>query len=180
MGCITVETIKHIKDTQIDQNGNPRDIISEALAKWNSYGLYTQAVHDRIWQEYEYRMIGSCDVERWIGAFGNYLATIAEVYVGRLSMQASVTPDVGGLITRTYGERTDKGVSEDMPDTASPDTDPYTYPSARNSMIKGTQTDTEHDSGSSAEHLSEYYKNLKDPLDDMMRDISKYWLNLWC
>lgn len=177
--CIEVETIGHIKATQT-VNGQPRDVISEALAKWNAYGTFTQAVHDRIWQEYEYRMIGSCDVDRWVGALGNFLATISEVYTGRLSMQATVTPEIGGIITRTYGERTDRSVAEDMPDTASPDTDPYVYPSDRSKIVKGVQTDTEHDSGSTAGHLKEYYDDLRDPLDDMMRDLAPYWLNSWC
>lgn len=178
--CIEVETIQHIKDTQTDAMNNPRDVISEALAVWNSYGSYTSKIHDRIWQDYRYRMIGSCDVDRWVQVLGDRLGALAEVYTGRLSMQASVTPDLGGAITRTYGERTDRSVSEDMPDTASPDTDPYTYPSDRNRSVKGSQTDTEHDSGSSAGHLREYYRDLQDPLDDLMRDIDNLWLNRWC
>jgi len=177
--CIEVETIQHIKDTQRDASDNPRDVISEALSIWNSYGSYTSQVHDRIWQDYRRRMIGSCDVDRWVEALGDRLAALSEVYVGRLTMQASITPDIGGVITRVYGERTDRSVSEDMPDTASPDTDPYTYPSDRNKAIKGMETDSEHDSGSSASHLKEYYKDLQDPLDDMMRQISDLWLNRW-
>ena len=181
--CIEVETIQHIKDTQ-DVNGTPRDVISEALAVWNSYGTYTGAVHDRIWMDYRLRMIGSCDVDRWVQLLGDRLGALAEVYVGRLDMQATViTPDMGGTITRVYGSRKDdtSSVTEDMPDTSTPLTDTYLYPSTRgkSETNKGSQTDTEHDSGSTAEHLKNYYRDLKDPLDDMMRDISEFWLNRW-
>ena len=181
--CLEVETIQHIKDTQTDASNNPRDVISEALAIWNYYGSYTSKVHDRIWQDFRYRMIGSCDVDRWIAVLGDRLGAIAEVYIGRLSMQASVTPDIGGKITRTYGSRKDdsSSVSEDMPDTSTPLSDTYLYPSSRNKneMNKGQQTDTEEDSGSSAAHLKEYYRDLQDPLDDMMREIDNLWLNRW-
>ena len=217
--CIEVETIQNIKDTQT-VNGTPRDVISEALAIWNKYGTYTGAVHDRIWQDYRRRMIGSCDVDRWVELLGDRLAALSEVYVGRLSMQATVvTPDMGGTITRTFAQRIDTvdrdayddtidypartdttdSVSEDMPDTASPNTDPYLYPSNRSKSSNGlgahkdtyghgkqkdtltyaAHTDTEHDSGSTAAHLKEYYQDLKDPLDDLMRDIAALWLNRW-
>ena len=181
--CIEVETIQHIKDTQTS-NGNPRDVISEALAVWNSYGTYTGAIHDRIWMDYRLRMIGSCDVDRWVQLLGDRLGALAEVYVGRLDMQATVvTPDIGGTITRIYGARKDDAasVTEDMPDTSTPLTSSVLYPSTRgkSETNKGSQTDTEHDSGSTAAHLKEYYRDLTDPLDDMMRDISEFWLNRW-
>ena len=178
--CIEIETIQHIKDTQTDALNNPRDVITEALNIWNSYGSYTSQIHDRIWQDYRLRMIGSCDVDRWVQVLGDRLGALSEVYVGRLSMQATVTtPDLGGTETYVYGSRTDSGYNEDMPDTASPDTDPYMYPSARNHMTKGQQTDTRHDMGSTAGHLKEYYRDLTDPLDDMMRQIADLWLNRW-
>lgn len=181
--CIEIETIQHIKDTQT-VNGQPRDVITEALGVWNSYGAYTAAIHDRIWMDYRLRMIGDCDVDRWVQLLGDRLGAISEVYVGRLTMQATVTtPDMGGTITRVYGARKDDAasVSEDMPDTSTPLTSSYLYPSARskNETNKGQQTDTEHDSGSTAAHLKEYYRDLTDPLDDMMRDISELWLNRW-
>lgn len=182
--CIEIETIQHIKDTQLDASNNPRDVITEALNLWNSYGTYTAKVHDRIWQDFRYRMIGSCDVDRWVTVLGDRLGALAEVYVGRLTMQATVvTPDLGGVITRTYGARKDDAAaySEDMPDTSVPLTDPYLYPSNRSKSEtnKGSQTDTEHDSGSTAGHLKEYYRDLTDPLDDLIRDIENLWLNRW-
>ena len=185
MACyLEVETIQRIKETQLDASLNPRDVVTEALNVWNSYGTYTSKIHDRIWQDFRYRMIGSCDVDRWINVLGDRLGAIAEVYVGRLDMQASVVADLGGIITRTYGARKDdaNSVSEDMPDTSTPLTSSYIYPSTRgkSETNKGSQTDTEHDSGSSAAHLKDYYRDLKDPLDDMMRDISEFWLNRWC
>lgn len=181
--CIEIETIQHIKDTQTDAMNNPRDVISEALAVWNSYGSYTSKIHDRIWQDYRFRMIGSCDVDRWVQVLGDRLGALAEVYVGRLDMQATVTtPDMGGVITRIYGSRKDSNsyVSEDIPQTAVLNSS-YTYPSNRgkNELDKGSQTDTEHDTGSTAEHLKQYYRDLTDPLDDLMRDISELWLNRW-
>ena len=219
--CIEIETIQHIKDTQLDSSNNPRDVISEALNVWNAYGSYTSKIHDRIWQDYRYRMIGTCDVDRWVQILGDRLGALSEVYVGRLSMQATVTtPDMGGVLTRTFAQRIDtvdrdahddtidypartdttNNINEDMPDTASPDTDPYTYPSNRSKTSNGigahkdtygygkqkdtltyaAHTDTEHDTGSTAEHLKEYYKDLTDPLDDLIRDIGNLWLNMWC
>ena len=178
--CIEVETIQHIKDTQTDASNNPRDVISEALAVWNYYGSYTSKIHDRIWQDYRYRMIGSCDVNRWVIVLADRLGALAEVYVGRLSMQATViTPYIGGTQTATYGQRTDTGYDEDMPDTPTPDTDPYLYTSGRRKSVKGQEVDTVEGMESSATRLKDYYKDLKDPLDDLMRDISDLWLNRW-
>ena len=187
--CITAETIQHIYDTQTMEDGaisSVVPVITQALDSWGYYDSFTQLVHDRIWQDYRYRMISSCDVDYWVECLGDYLAAISLVYCERLQVTQNVLTDgleVGGIRTSVYGAREDEnnGVSEDMPDTSTPLSSSYTYPATRSKskLNKGEQTDTHTDESGTSEHLRKFYENTRDPLDDMMKDISKFWLNRW-
>lgn len=186
---IEVETIQHIYDSQtveIEGEDVPRDVVDEAMGMMVSvdFGVFASVVHDRIWSDFRLRMIGSCDTDTWVQLLADKLDSIGMVYYTRMQAITAVEDltDIGGVITRVYGTRTDtgKGINEEMPDTKSLQTD-ITYPStkAHSENVKGEQTDTEHDSGSAAEHLSKFYDALRDPLDDMMRDLSVLWMNMW-
>ena len=187
---IEVETLQNVLDTQTmdDGNGNdiPRDMVTEAMGKMVSmdFQTYTAVIHDRIWEDFRYRMIGSDDVDLWVQLLADKLDAIGMVYYVRMTALTGVDDisAVGGTVTRTYGSRTDssEGITEDMPDTSSLQTS-ITYPDSKThgESVKGEQTDYEHDSGSAAEHLSDLYDALRDPLDDMMRDLAPLWMNMW-
>ena len=188
--CFEVETIQHIYDSQTvdDGNGNdvPRDVIYEAMAGMtNDWDTYAQQVHDRIWQDMRYRMIGSCDVDMWVQMLTDRMDAVFFTNMVRFDMTSNEITNglhVGGTETRVYGERTDsgEGVSEDMPDTSSTST-AITYPSSKsqNKNTKGEQTDTITDMGSSAEHLKDTYEAIRDPFDWLMKDLESLWLNAW-
>ncbi len=187
---IEVETLQNVLDTQTmdDGNGNdiPRDMVTEAMGKMVSvdFGTFTDPIHDRIWADFRYRMIGSDDVDLWVQLLADKMDAIGMVYYNRMLAMASVDniAELGGTLTRTYGSRTDssEGVSEDMPDTSSLQTS-ITYPDSKThgESTKGEQTDYEHDSDSTAKHLSDFYDALRDPLDDMMRELSPLWMDMW-
>ena len=187
---IEVETLQNVLDTQTmdDGNGNqiPRDMVTEAMGKMVSmdFQTYTAVIHDRIWADFRYRMIGSDDVDLWVQLLADKLDAVGMVYYVRMMALTGVDDlsDIGGTITRTYGSRTDssENVSEDMPDTKTL-LSSITYPSGKDhgEATKGEQTDYEHDSGSAAKHLSDMYDALRDPLDDMMRDLAPLWMDMW-
>ena len=187
---IEVETLQNVLDTQTmdDGNGNdvPRDMVTEAMGKMVSvdFGVFADPIHDRIWADFRYRMIGSDDVDLWVQLLADKMDAVGMVYYNRMLAAASVDniAELGGTVTRTYGSRTDssEGISEDMPDTSSLQTS-ITYPDSKThgESTKGEQTDYEHDSDSAAKHLSDLYDALRDPLDDMMRELAPLWMDMW-
>lgn len=188
--CFEVETIQHIYDSQTvdDGNGNdiPRDVVAEAIdGMTNDWDSYTQQVHDRIWQDMRYRMIGSCDVDMWVRMLTDRMDAVFFTNMVRFDATTNEITNglyIGGTETRVYGQRIDsgEGVSEDMPDTSSIST-VITYPSSKSKSenTKGEQTDTVTDMGSSAEHLRDYYEAVRDPFDWLMKDLESLWLNAW-
>lgn len=188
--CETIEvpTLQYIHDTETavydeDIGEVPRDIVLEALAHTEgAYGDFESAVHDRIWNDYRFRMFGTCDADMFARILGDRLS--AEAYTAVMSIQAVVDMTdrtlLGGLRTITRGSRTDtrNSTDEDLPDNFAA---AYTYPTARGSdtNVYGEQTDTETDMRGSAELARETMDALRDPLDALMRAISGCWLNRW-
>lgn len=186
--CIEVPTIQSVYDSETAEYtpGTPvnRDLVHEALAVTDgAYGSYETAVHDRIWQDYRYRMIAGCDEDTWVQVLGDRLA--AEAYSAVAVMDAATnaaTTVTNPADTRTivHGSRTDTlgRTREDLPDNFTSD---YTYPTERgeDSNQYGSQTDTETTNRSVARQLRELMEDIKDPLDDLMRAIAGCWLNRW-
>ncbi len=186
--CIEVPTLQSVYDSETAEYtpGTPenRDLVLEALAlTGGAYSTYETAVHDRIWQDYRYRMIASCDEDIWVQVLGDRLTAEAYSAVAVMDAVAAVGSNVADPAdTRTIvrGARTDNlgTTDEDLPDnfTAS-----YTYPTSRGTAKNeyGSQTDTETTNRSAARQLRDLMDDIKDPLDDLMRHIADCWLNRW-
>ena len=188
--CFEVETIQHIYDSQTvdDGNGNdiPRDVIAEAIdAMTNDWDSYAQQVHDRIWQDMRFRMIGSCDVDMWVQMLTDRMDAVFFTNMVRFDATTNEITDglhIGGTETRVYGSREDdtEGITEETPATSQYNAT-YSYPSgkSKSKFSKGEQTDTVTDMGSSAEHLKDTYETIRDPFDWLMKDLESLWLNAW-
>lgn len=187
--CIEVPTLQSVHDSETavydeDVGEVPRDLVAEALTLTGGvYGSYADAVKERIWNDYRYRMLGTCDTDMFVRILGDRLT--AEVYtaVAALDAVTAAGTDVavlGGTRTVVRGQRTDTLTREreDMPDNFS---DTYTYPSekSKDTNAVGTQTDTETDGVSTAARLRDLMDALRDPLDSLMYAIRECWLNRW-
>lgn len=187
--CIEVPTLQSVYDSETavydeDIGEVPRDLAAEAVGLTGGvYGSYADAVKERIWNDYRYRMLGTCDTDMFVQILADRLTAEAYTAVAAMDAVSAASSDVavlGGTRTIVRGQRIDtlERKREDLPDnfTAS-----YTYPSEKteDKNTYGTYTDTETDVGSTAEHLRELMDALRDPLDGLMRAISGCWLNRW-
>ncbi len=185
--CIVVPTLQSVFDSETRDYGDgdeSRDLVREAMALTNGvYSSYADAVKERIWNDYRYRMLGTCDTDMFVQILADRLTAEAYTAVAALDAVTTASTDVavpGGTRTIVRGQRIDtlEKKREDLPDnfTAS-----YTYPSEKSEdkNTYGSYTDTETDAVSTAEHLRELMDALRDPLDGLMRAISGCWLNRW-
>lgn len=187
--CIEVPTLQSVHDSETavydeDVGEVPRDLAAEAMTlTGGAYGSYADAVVSRIWNDYRYRMLGTCDKDMFVRILADRLT--AEAYTAVASMDAvtAASADVaelGGTRTVVRGQRTDTLTREreEMPDDFST---VYTFPSekSKDTNAVGTQTDTETDGVSTAARLRDLMDALRDPLDSLMYAIRECWLNRW-
>ena len=187
--CIEVPTLQSVHDSETavydeDVGEVPRDLAAEAMTlTGGAYGSYADAVVSRIWNDYRYRMLGTCDTDMFVQILGDRLTAEAYTAVASMDAVAAASADVavlGGTRTVVRGQRTDTLTKEreEMPDNFS---DTYTYPSekSKDTNALGTQTDTETDGVSTAARLRDLMDALRDPLDSLMYAIRECWLNRW-
>ena len=188
--CVEVPTLQSVHDSEtrdydedVSTPETPRDLVYEAMQAGSSnWDTYTDLVHDRIWQDYRYRMLGTCDTDMFVQLLADRLdACFYETFMACTAVTAAYEDmQLGGLITSVHGSRTDtlKRKREDLPDDFS---DTYTYPTEKAEDINdyGEQTDTVTDGRGSAEILRTFMDALKDPLDKLMAQIADLWLNMW-
>lgn len=198
--CVEVPTLQSVYDTETRDYDNdpltdpsPRDLVYEAMTLMENaagdtvadiYDSYTGAVMNRIWQDFRYRMLGTCDTDMFVRILADRL--FAESYAAIAQMEM-----VGAVVSSTYlsipGKVTEaqaytdtfKHKREDLPDDFS---DTYTYPSEKTEDTddRGQRIVFEMGpNGTVSEALRDSMKALKDPLDDLMRAISGCWLNRW-
>lgn len=187
--CIEVPTLQSVHDSETavydeDVGEVPRDLVLEAMSlTGGAYVTYADAVAERIWNDYRYRMLGTCNKNMFVRILADRLT--AEAYTAVASMDAvtSVGADVtvlGGTRTVVRGQRTDTLTREreDMPDDFNVN---FTYPAekSKDTNAVGTQTDTETDGVSAAARLRDLMDSLRDPLDSLMYAIRECWLNRW-
>lgn len=103
--CIEVETPQSILD---DDN---LDVFSVILT---NYGTYKQTCSDYLWEMYRYRMLGSCDRNRWIQAAKDradfLLHKYGVIFDGITGADLSII-EAGGYVMTTESQ------SEDLPQT---------------------------------------------------------------
>ena len=188
--CIEVPTLQSVYDSETrdydedpDTPETPRDLVYEAMGlQINDWDTYADMVHDRIWQDYRYRMLGTCDKDMFVRLLADRLdACFYDTFMACSAVTVAYEDmHIGGMITTVHGSRTDtlKRKREDLPDDFS---DTYTYPSekAEDTNDYGEQTDTVTDGRGSAEILKAFMDALKDPLDKLMGQIADLWLNMW-
>lgn len=187
--CITVPTLQSVSDSETavydEEVGEvSRDLVYEAMQLTDgAYGDYENAVAARIWNDYRYRMLGTCDEDMFVQILADRLT--AEAYTAVMSIEAvtegmALGTLLGGKRTVVRGSREDSvdTEGEEFPDSFNAN---YTYPSDRSKTTQnyGEQTDTETDYRSGPQLIRETLDALKDPLDDLMRNISGCWLNMW-
>ena len=185
--CIEVPTLQSVFDTELRDYGDgdeARDLVREAMILTGGvYSSYANVVMDRIWYDYRYRMLGTCDTDMFVQILADRLTAEAYTAVAAMEAVTAAGADVavpGGTRTIVRGQRIDtlERKREDLPDNFIAS---YTYPSEKSEdkNTYGTYTDTETDTASTAEHLRELMDALRDPLDGLMRAISGCWLNRW-
>lgn len=187
--CVEVPTLQSVYDSETavydeDVGEVPRDLVAEAVTLTDGlYGDFADSVAARIWNDYRYRMLGTCDEDMFVRILADRLS--AEAYTAVMGMQAVAEASelgtlLGGKRTVVRGSREDSvdTEGEEFPDNFSA---AYTYPSDRSKTTQnyGEQTDTETDYRSGPQLIRETLDALKDPLDDLMRNISGCWLNMW-
>ena len=184
--CIEVPTLQSVYDSETRDYGDgdvARDLVSEALTLAGSvFGDYEQAVYNRIWSDYRYRMLGTCDEDMFVQLLADRLTaeaftTVAQIEAVSGASDSLIDPDH----VVTSGQHTDtlKRKREDLPDNF---TDTYTYPSEKTEDTNdyGEHVMTEYGAGrTKAEAVRAAMEAFKDPLDDLMRAISGCWLNMW-
>ena len=188
--CVEVPTLQSVYDSEtrdydedVSTPETPRDLVYEAMqAQTNDWDTYADMVHDRIWQDYRYRMLGTCDKDMFVQLLADRLdACFYDTFMACNAVTAAYEDmHIGGLITTVHGTRTDTLTRkrEDLPDDFS---DTYTYPTEKgeDSNVYGEQTDTVTDGRGSAEIIRAFMDALKDPLDKLMAQIADLWLNMW-
>ena len=184
--CIEVPTLQSVYDSETRDYGDgdeERDLVREAMDLTGSvYGDYEDAVAARIWNDYRYRMLGTCDEDMFVRILADRLTAESLTTV----MQIDAITAAGDTLTDpdhvvTSGQHTDTLTHkrEDLPDNFS---DTYTYPSEKTEDTNdyGEHVVTEYGAGrTKAEALRAAMEAFKDPLDDLMRAISVCWLNRW-
>ena len=195
--CIEVPTLQSVYDSETrdyDEDGtdDPRDLVYEAMQSENMSGdtvadifdSYAGAVYMRIWQDFRYRMLGTCDLDMFVRMLSDKLLSESYAAIAQMQMVGDTTGagylTVPGRVVES-GQHTDtfKRKREDLPDDFS---DTYTYPSekAEDTNDYGQHTVMEMGpNGTVSESLRDAMNALKDPLDDLMRAISGCWLNRW-
>ena len=187
--CIEVPTLQSVHDSETavydeDVGEVPRDLAAEAMTlTGGAYGSYADAVVSRIWNDYRYRMLGTCDTDMFVRILGDRRTAEAYTAVASMDAVAAASADVtvlGGTRTVVRGQRTDTLTREreEMPDDFS---ERWTYPSdkSKDTNAVGSQTDTETDGVSTAARLRDLMDALRDPLDSLMYAIRECWLNRW-
>ena len=184
--CIEVPTLQSVYDSETKDYGDgdeERDLVREAMDLTGGvYTDYEDTVAARIWNDYRYRMLGTCDEDMFVRILADRLTAEAYTAVAQIEAVAAASATIGDADhVVTSGQHTDTltHTREDMPDNFS---DTYTYPSEKSedSNTYGEHVVTEYGTGrTKAEAVRAAMEAFKDPLDDLMRAISVCWLNRW-
>lgn len=187
--CIEVPTLQSVYDSETrdydedsDTPETPRDLVYEAMnLTGGAYGAYEDAVAARIWNDYRYRMLGTCDTDMFVRILADRLTAEALTAVMQMDAVTAATTITDADHVVTSGQHTDTRTHkrEDLPDNF---TDTYTYPSEKSEDTDsyGEHVVTEYGAGrTKAEAVRAAMEAFKDPLDDLMRAISGCWLNRW-
>jgi hypothetical protein len=188
--CIEVPTLQSVYDSETrdydedsDTPESPRDLVYEAMNLTGGvYGAYEDAVAARIWNDYRYRMLGTCDTDMFVQILADRLTAEAYTAVAQIKAVTDASDTIGDTDhVVTSGEHTDTlgHTREDMPDNFNAN---FTYPSdkSEDSNVYGEHVVTEYGAGrTKAEAVRAAMQAFKDPLDDLMRAISVCWLNRW-
>ncbi len=188
--CIEVPTLQSVYDSETrdyDEDAStpetPRDLVYEAMQLTDGvYTTYEDAVAARIWNDYRYRMLGTCDTDMFVRILADRLTAEAYTAVAQIKAVTDASDTIGDTDhVVTSGQHTDTLTHkrEDLPDNF---TDTYTYPSEKSEDTNsyGEHTVTEYGAGrTKAESVRAAMEAFKDPLDDLMRAISVCWLNRW-
>lgn len=184
--CIEVPTLQSVYDSETRDYGDgdeERDLVREAMDLTGSvYGDYEDAVAARIWNDYRYRMLGTCDEDMFVRILADRLTAEGYTAVAQMDMvtaAASTITDPDHVVTSGQHTDTLTHKREDLPDNFS---DTYTYPSEKSedSNAYGEHVVTEYGADrTKAEAVRAAMQAFKDPLDDLMRAISGCWLNRW-
>lgn len=186
--CIEVPTLQSVYDSETRDYGDgdeERDLIREAMALTGSvYGDYEDTVEARIWNDYRYRMMGTCDTDMFVRILADRLTaealtTVMQIEAVNEAVESGYVTAPGKIVIS--GEHTDTlaRTREDMPDNFSAN---FAYPSdkSEDKNTYGQHTVSELGvNGTVAEDLKRSMEAYKDPLDDLMRAISVCWLNRW-
>ena len=198
--CVEVPTLQSVYDSETRDydddpltDPSPRDLVFEALTLTENgagdtpadiFDSYTGAVYNRIWQDFRYRMLGTCDEDMFVRILADRLfaesyAAIAQMEMVDASVSSGYLVVPGKVVESQQHTDTFKRKREDLPDDFS---DTYTYPSEKSEDTNdyGTHAVMEMGpNGTVSEALRDAMNALKDPLDDLMRRISGCWLNRW-
>lgn len=198
--CIEIPTLQSVWDSETaDYDDDPstpevnRDLVYEALTLMENgagdtpadiFDSYTGAVYNRIWQDFRYRMLGTCDEDMFVRILADKLfaesyAAIAQMQMVDAAVSSGYLVVPGKVVESQQHTDTFKRKREDLPDDFS---DTYTYPSEKSEDTNdyGTHAVMEMGpNGTVSEALRDAMNALKDPLDDLMKKISGCWLNRW-
>lgn len=184
--CIEVPTLQSVYESETRDYGDgdeERDLVREAMALTGSaYGDYEDAVEARIWNDYRYRMMGTCDTDMFVRILADRLtaeALTAVMQMDAVTAASATIADADHVVTSGQHTDTRTYTREDMPDNFSAN---FTYPSdkSEDSTVYGEHVVTEYGAGKTkAESVRAAMDAFKDPLDDLMRAISVCWLNRW-
>ena len=198
--CIEIPTLQSVWDTETRDYDNdpltdpsPRDLVFEAMTLMENaagdtvadiYDSYTGAVMNRIWQDFRYRMLGTCDTDMFVRILADKLFAESYTTIAQMEMVAAAVSStylsVPGKVTEVQAYTdTHTHKREDLPDDFS---DTYTYPSEKSEDTDDYGQRVVLELGPNAtvsEALRDSMNALKDPLDDLMRKISGCWLNRW-
>ncbi len=183
---IEVPTLQSVYESETRDYGDgdeERDLVREAMALTGSvYGDYEDTVEARIWNDYRYRMLGTCDTDMFVRILADRLTAEALTAVMQMDAVTAATAtitDPDHVVTSGQHTDTRTHKREDLPDNFS---DTYTYPTEKSEDTDsyGEHVVTEYGAGrTKAEAVRAAMDAYKDPLDDLMRAIGMCWLNRW-
>lgn len=183
---IEVPTLQSVYESETRDYGDgdeERDLVREAMALTGSvFGDYEDTVEGRIWNDYRYRMLGTCDTDMFVRILADRLtaeALTAVMQMDAVTAASATIADADHVVTSGQHTDTRTHKREDLPDNF---TDTYTYPSEKSEDTDsyGEHVVTEYGAGrTKAEAVRAAMDAFKDPLDDLMRAISGCWLNRW-
>ena len=103
--CIEIPTLQSVWDTETRDYDNdpltdpsPRDLVFEAMTLMENaagdtvadiYDSYTGAVMNRIWQDFRYRMLGTCDTDMFVRILADKLFAESYTTVAQMEMVAA-------------------------------------------------------------------------------------------